>query len=86
MSYPILYKGLTYPSLKKLVESEANDGLSYSVVMGRIKIGWDLDEALGKPRNKSDPRVTPAISGNKKALVVLSAKALIILQIRWSRR
>ena len=58
MSSPILYKGLTYPSLKKLVESEANDGLSYSVVMGRIKIGWDLDEALGKPRNKNVRKYT----------------------------
>lgn len=53
MSSPISYKGETYPSLKKLVESEASDGLSYAVVATRIRDGWDLERALCELKNKN---------------------------------
>ncbi|HAS1031284.1 TPA: hypothetical protein I3782_004197 [Enterobacter cloacae] len=57
MSNPISYKGKEYPSLKKLVESEASDGLSYSIVATRIRDGWDLEKALCEPRNKNSRKI-----------------------------
>jgi hypothetical protein len=60
----ILYKGETFSSLKKLVESEASEGLSYSIVATRIRDGWDLEMALCKPKNKNS-RKTWTI-GNKE--------------------
>ena len=53
MSNPILYKGKLYPSLKKLVESEASHGLSYANVANRVRNGWDLDKALCDSKNKN---------------------------------
>ena len=57
MSNPISYKGKSYPSLKKLVESEASDGLSYAIVATRIREGWDLKKALCEPKNKNSRKV-----------------------------
>lgn len=57
MSNPISYKGKVYPSLKKLVESEASDGLSYTNVANRVKDGWDLEKALCEPKNRNSRRI-----------------------------
>ena len=53
MSNPISYKGKVFPSLKKLVESEASHGLSYANVANRVRDGWDLEKALCEPKNKN---------------------------------
>ena len=57
MSNPISYKGKIYPSLKKLVESEASDGLTYANVATRVRDGWDLEKALCEPKNKNSRKI-----------------------------
>ncbi|WP_139167173.1 GIY-YIG nuclease family protein [Chromobacterium sphagni] len=56
MSNPITYKNKTYSSLNALVESEASDGISYSLVATRIRDGWDLEKALCEQKNKNVSR------------------------------
>lgn len=57
MSNPISYKGKVYPSLKRLVESEASNGLSYANVATRIREGWGLEKALCEPKNKNSRKI-----------------------------
>lgn len=49
----ISYKGELYPSLKKLVESQASNGVTYAVVATRVRDGWDLEKSLSEPKNKN---------------------------------
>lgn len=57
MRNSISYKGKVYPSLKKLVESEAREGLSYANVATRVRDGWDLEKALCEPKNKNSRKI-----------------------------
>lgn len=64
MSNAVLYKNITYLSLKKLVKSKASTGISYAVVAARIRNGWSLEKALNEPKNKNATQIF-SVEGKK---------------------
>ncbi|MEI2264491.1 helix-turn-helix domain-containing protein [Erwinia sp. CGal63] len=56
MAKKIIYKNKTYSSLSALVKENSDAKIPYSVVATRLKMGWSLDDALMKKKNKNISR------------------------------
>ena len=66
------YNGKSYPSLKKMVEENNTNGLSYAAVKSRIINGWSLENALTAPYGSRNPAKAPSYTVFGKSYVTLS--------------
>lgn len=49
MAIPTIYKGKKYRTLKACIQENTIEGVSYSNVISRLKIGWSMEDALTTP-------------------------------------